>query len=647
MLRTRLLKFFGLLVAVFGILSAFLGVQFIRTQIIDRAENQVRSDLNSAWSVLNAEMHSVETTLRLTAGRPRLRDICLAGAYDDAAVRTQLESIRMEYGLDFISVLTPDSRVAMRSAPPYAVGDYQSSEPALTRALKGEVATGITLMTAQQLNFEHGNLADRAFLVREETPRARPSQRTTESRGMVLLSAVPVVERNTVLAVLYGGVLLNRNEGLVDRIHTSVFRSGTYDGTMTGSVTIFLQDCRVATTVRRGNGHRALGTLVSKEVADQVLDNADPWVGRAFVVRDWYLTAYDPIRNTAGEIIGMFYVGLLERPFTDTIRSMIVRYALLSLVALVVVLILAFVFASRVAQPLHALAAAANHMRRGEKPEAVHRGKCSTETRSLIDAFNSMAHELTEREKTLRETNEALTATNRSYMETLGFISHELKTPLGSILNYTFLLTEEKLGALGERQKAALRHIDTSAKRIAEMIRHYLNLSRIENDELQPTKTRIEVLKDVVAPTLDAYELPLAERHMHVVNTLPADLCIYADYNMTLEVFENMVSNAVKYGDVGGTLSIAAELVDGQVEFRVRNTGDGIAPEHLDSVFGKFARLNGIGAGKKKGTGLGLFITRHIVQAHGGDIRVQSRQGEWTEFKFTFPRCREKVANAN
>ncbi|MBD3243682.1 MAG: HAMP domain-containing protein [Chitinivibrionales bacterium] len=649
MLRIRLFKYFGLLVVAFGIISAFIGVQVIRTQIIRRAETQVRSDLNSAWSVLDGEMGNIETIMRMTVTRPQFAEACAQDRWNDPEVRKQLEMIRMHFGLDFVSVLTPEHVVAVRGAPPYSSGDYFLSEPSLERALRGETVTGITLMTARRLDLEHGSLSERAYLVREPTPRARPNGSEVESRGMVMLSAVPVRYRNGVVGVLYGGVLLNRNEQLVTRMQRSVFRNDTYNGVSTGSVTIFLQDLRVATTVTRRNGHWALGTLVSKEVADQVLDNGKPWLGRAFVVRDWYLTAYDPIQNTSGETIGMLYVGILEAPFREAIRTIMVRYAMLSAVGVLGALALAFFLASHVAEPLHALAEAANRMRRGEKPPEVCHGKCSTETQTLIDAFNRMATELTEREEKLRQMNTSLSAINRSYMETLGFISHELKTPLGSILNYAYLLGEDKLGELSERQRKAVRSIDTNTKRITEMVRHYLNLSRIENNELRPVPTRLDVPVDVVAPLLESLDGALTEKEMVVVNDIPRGQLVHADFNMTVEVFENMISNAIKYGNTGGTITLAGVPDgDGRVRFRVRNTGEGIPADQLGVLFEKFSRLNGgSGAKQKRGTGLGLFITRHIIEAHGGTVGVDSEPGAWTEFTFTLPAHREGEHDEN
>lgn len=644
MLSTQLFRFFGLLITVFAVISAAIGVQVIRKQVINRAQAQVRADLASAWGVVDAETEKLGAVLKLTADRPAFAQVCAAGRWEDEDVAGQLERIRLAYGLDFLSVITPDHRVVMRSEPPYTTDNLYRSEPIVQAALEGTATNGITLMNAPQLEREQAGLAEKALLTLEDTPRARPRERDVEDRGMVILSAAPVMAGTNVVAALYGGILLNRNTGLVSKIEHSVYEDTAQSGTPDGTVTIFLHDCRISTTVRKESGDRALGTRVSKEVADKVLDNGEPWVGRAFVVRDWYLTAYDPIRSSGGEVIGMLYVGILEKPFRNMIQATIEQYAILSVTGILVTLAMAFWLASYVAKPLHTLAIAAHRMRAGEEPEKVAYGRASHETHELIGAFNEMAEALAERERRLIEINDSLKGMNRSYMETLGFISHELKTPLGSMMNYTYLLSEEKVGALNERQKTMVNNLDAATRRITEMVRHYLNLSRIENGEIRPNASRLAVQEEILEPLLAMMEAELADKSIEVDNQVPADQALLADHNMTLEVFENLLSNAVKYGRPGGTITIRSSRVGSRVEFRVRNEGAGIAPELKEKIFEKFARVDtGSDGTKKRGSGLGLFIARHIVRAHGGDIVVESKLGAWTDFVFTMPGTNEKM----
>jgi two-component system NtrC family sensor kinase len=455
---------------------------------------------------------------------------------------------------------------------------------------------------------------------------------------MVMQAAVPIKNGNRIVGIVYGGRLINRNHDLIDRIHDAVYKDELYKGTPMGTATIFLHDSRIATTVRRTNGNRALGTRVSKEVADRVLDNGKAWIGDAFVVEDWYITAYEPIRDGFGEIVGMLYVGILKKPFGHTARNIALVYVFLSLFVLLVALVVAFILAGRLAQPIHRLVAASNSMSNGSKPSPVTTEHACHETSALIQAFNQMTDKLAEREQ-------KLTALNRSYMDMLGFVSHELKSPVATMMNYVYLLQHQKLGPLNEKQMKAVRSISSNSTRLVEMVRHYLNLSRIENAELEPVKSRVDINDEIISPILESMEGELAEKGMRVENRIPNGTLVYGDKNMMREVFENLLSNAYKYGRDGGEIMLGSEVSGDFLQFRVRNEGEGIPPERMNELFRKFSRLEESEmARKQKGTGLGLFITRNIVEAHGGTIRAESEPGQWTEFILTLPVYTERGA---
>ena len=645
---------FAALVITFGILSAFIGVRLIQNSVITEAQTRVRSDLDSAWSVANAELKNIEIILRLAAGKQLIVEACSAAKWPDQEVQNRLELIRMNLGLDFLTIISPDGQVVVRAAPPYRTGDFRLSSATILKALKGEIAVGRELMSSKELESEHEGLSENAYLILEDTPHARPSTKKVEIRGMVKIGAVPIEKGNQLLGVIYGGILLNKNHGYVDYIANSLFKGEIHGDAPTGTVTIFLYDSRIATTVRLPNGNRALGTRVSKEVAERVLDNGKRWEGRAFVVNDWYLTAYDPIWDGEGKVIGMLYVGILEQPFKDLIKDFIVKYVFLSVFGLTVALILAFFLAGTLSRPLHRLAEAAQKMLLGEQPKPVSSEHASRETRALIQAFNKMTETITERETKLKETNEkleeantSLISLNRNYMETVGFISHELKSPLSTIMNYVYLIHEHKLGPLTEKQKKAVKNIDNNVRLIVEMVRHYLNLSRIENDELEPVTTRVELLNEVVTPLLESFEAAAAERNITIANALDSHVILQTDLNMTREVFENLISNAIKYGRQGGLIRLSSQEDADFIRFSVFNEGEGIAPDEMENLFQKFSRLEKDKATRpQRGTGLGLFITRHIIQAHGGEIHVENTPEEGVAFIFTLPRSK-KESNAD
>lgn len=387
------------------------------------------------------------------------------------------------------------------------------------------------------------------------------------------------------VGVIYAGKLVNRATDLVDRIQWDNYDGRSYEGRKIGTTTIFLGDTRVATTVLQENGNRALGTRVSKQVADQVLDNGRPWVGRAFVVKDWFLTKYEPLKDLDGKVIGMLYVGILEAPFIDLQTSVTLRFAGLTVLALIATLVVTLFFAGVLTGPIRRLVEAAREMRGGAYPPAVPATGASRETAELTVAFNEMVQALKQREESLSEANVDLKKVNRNYMATLGFVTHELKTPIASMMNYAYLLRSEKIGDLTEKQKKAVGVIDYTLRCITEMVRHYLNLSRIERDELNPAMTRVAVRAEVIDPLVDAVAPEAEARGMTVETEVGDEIALHADRNMTREVFENLLTNAVKYGRDGGNIRISAKsAVAGRVAFTVRNEGEGIPADKLDSL---------------------------------------------------------------
>jgi len=191
-------------------------------------------------------------------------------------------------------------------------------------------------------------LAKRATFTLIPVPKAKPIDKMEETSGMVLKAAHPVLDENgKILGVLMGGLLLNRNYELVDRIKGIVFKDARYKGKEIGTSTIFMGDLRISTNVLDKEGNRAVGTRAMKEVRDQTLDKGIPWVQRAFVVDDWYITAYEPIRDVEGKIVGMLYVGMLEKRYADIQERLILFFFLFSMSGMLVALTISFFFSWR------------------------------------------------------------------------------------------------------------------------------------------------------------------------------------------------------------------------------------------------------------------------------------------------------------
>ena len=196
------------------------------------------------------------------------------------------------------------------------------------KALGGEYIAGTQILPQEILNKEGEGLGEQAFMIFVKTPRTAPRARDRETDGMVIKAAVPVFDSNDeLLGVLYGGILLNRNYEIVDRVKDIVYKNETYQGKEIGTATIFQWDLRISTNVRNSKGLRAIGTRVSEDVYKRVLENGEPFIGRSYVVNADYITAYEPIRGVTGSILGILYVGILEQPFLD-MRNQVVFFFL-------------------------------------------------------------------------------------------------------------------------------------------------------------------------------------------------------------------------------------------------------------------------------------------------------------------------------
>lgn len=668
MLKAKLFAGFAFLVIIFGILSALFAIRMIETQVMEGAERRVESNINTALLVYQSKLKQIQTIVELASSKQALVEVAEQKKWNHQELRDRLETIRAGAKLDFLCVVTPNRQVVIRTKQPYYTGDFRPVEDELLKNvfIENKPISTTQIFTKEELIREISEDRHREIveIPLKPSPDAYITEKVLENRGLVMIAAAPIRSnsQSSPIAVIYGGRILNNNQQIIQQIKEIVYGKNEnshdlYKNMPIGTATIFLHDTRIATTITMAGASDipAIGTRVNSQVKDHVLVAGKRWLRPTKIMDERYLAAYTPLRyqpfinnenSNEGDIVGMLYVGLLLRPFDDMGHTIWMQYIWILILGLILALIFSFLVASRLARPIHRLENAANQMRQGLRPGFIPIDKTTQETQNLIIAFNEMTQALAEREAHLKDANdkleranESLKATNRSYMETLGFVSHELKTPIATMMNYVFLLKEEKLGPLTEKQQKAIKNIDSNVKHVVEMIRHYLNLSRIENGVLQPVKTKVALRADILDQILDNFSAEFDAKKITLENRLDPEVFIFCDMNMTREVFENLISNAIKYGREQGKLRISSTPISPDfIEFVVANEGDGIPPEKLGTIFQKFSRLEDQQATRRqKGTGLGLFITKHIVEAHGGKIEVRSELNQWTEFRFTLP----------
>lgn len=213
-------------------------------------------------------------------------------------------------------------------------------------------------------------------------------------------------------------------------------------------------------------------------------------------------------------------------------------------------------------------------------------------------------------------------------------VSHELRTPITVIKGYTETLRKSGIGVTPETVERFLTVIQAHADRLASLIGDLLTLSELESAGyalmLHPV-----ALQDVVTTALTLLEPKAADKAISVTIGLQPGLRVQADVGRLEQILVNLLDNAVKYTPPGGTVDISARETGDDVEVTIRDTGQGIPPQDLPRIFERFYRVDEARSRQEGGTGLGLAIVKHIVQLHGGSIRVESIPGKETTFFFT------------
>lgn len=627
-------KFNLAIIATFVIVAigiAAMTVYEVNTLVIRLAENRVRIYMRAAWEILDAKTARTRAALEILAQDQAVRDALLGRTPADG-LRPALEEVRRTQKMDILNLISADGKVLVRTRSPYNRDDSVAADPLVKQALATRQASvGNILMAQERLDIEGSELLERVLAV------------ANEPRGIFSGAAVPVLDEGRLIGMLEMGSLLNGATEKVDAIRDAVFANEIYNGKPVGTATIFMDDLRISTNVLDQSGRRAVGTRASQEVTRRVLKEGLPWTGRAFVVDTWYLAQYDPMRDPTGTVIGMLYVGELEQKYLDLMQRTLAQNLAVILAGTTLAFLAIYYLVRSVVRPIHVLSEATQRLAAGDLAHRVDIQR-HDEIGDLAHCFNQMGERLQaqrdelERDKQqLKALSEQLQVINRNYIEMLGFVTHELKNPLTSAIMGLYTVKDGYLGELNAAQKKSLESVAKSLDYFQDMVRNYLDLSRLEQGQLVVKKRPFALHEAVIGPALESLERQMAERRMTVDNRVPEKLVVNADPTLLRVVYDDLLSNAVKYGREGGGILLEAEERSDRLVLSVRNDGEGIPPEKQTQLFKRFSRLDTPGATGKKGTGLGLYICKEIIEKHGGEIRVESRMGEWVKFSFTLP----------
>jgi two-component system NtrC family sensor kinase len=364
------------------------------------------------------------------------------------------------------------------------------------------------------------------------------------------------------------------------------------------------------------------------------------------VVQDWYLAAYAPIRDVSGATIGMLYVGVLERPFTDSLWRSLLVFLGIAAGGVALVYLVAVRVARRFSEPIHGMTMAAQRIAQGDYSQAV-RGGGDDELGYLAHSFNTMTSELQLAHTALRESADELerkveerTAELKRMqaqmiqsekMVAIGKlaagVAHEINNPLTGVLTNSSLMLEDLADDHPWRED--IQTIVNETLRCRKIVKGLLDFSR----QTRPQRTLLD-LNQVVEDTLSLVRNQTVFRNTKIVYELDPHLpTVLADADQMRQVVLNIVLNAAEAMVQGGELRLASasNVAKKAVELRISDTGPGIPDEVRARIFEPFFTT------KKTGTGLGLAVAYGIIERHHGEIRIDSARGKGTTFTISVP----------
>jgi two-component system, NtrC family, sensor kinase len=585
-------------------------------------------DVNSARAAYDNHIDRLASTLIAASLDPTPASALVSQKSADLA--SWANRLRAATAIDILALLDSDGKVAYRANYPSVHGDSMAENPVVAEVLKQrKSASGSLIVSAAAMQREGPELAARARFERTaETD--RPSQAAEWSDGMVVAAAVPLLDKQgKLLGIVYGADLLNRRRALVDSIKRDVFPDDMFEGKNIGSVTIFQGDLRIATNVITEDGSRAVGTHMSEAVYDEVVRRGKTWSKPAFVVNDWYITAYEPIRDPSQKVIGAIYVGLLQKPFARAQTTIIIRFLLLMIAATASSLMLIYLVTLVVMRPIghviemsRKVIAGDMSARLGIRPPG--------EMGSLCEAIDGMADAVAERDARVKEAvrHQVTRAEKLASIGRLAAgVAHEINNPLTGVLTFSHLLREKP--NMDEQDREDLDLIIRETSRAADIVRGLLDFARERPVLMEPLS-----LNDVVRRTVRLIANQKKFEKITIDELLHEDLPeVRGDMNQLQQVLLNLSLNACTAMPNGGKLTVRTGVTGDRVFLKVRDTGCGIKPELLDRIFEPFFTTQDVG----KGTGLGLSVTHGIVEQHSGELEVESVEGEGSTFTIYLP----------
>ena len=522
-IRYRLLAI--ALVPMLVILPVLIGITVYRwnNRFDALAISKVSDDLTIAHLYVNRMLEGTEERLAAISQSARFQAVVSAGAISNVHLSDFLKEVAASRKLDFLYLINGSGKV-VASSRPLSTDSPRWDWPVVKDALDGRGAARFDVFDRRELTALSPELAAQARIDLVQ-PNGAAETAEQETRGLVVHSASAAILGNGEKGALVAGILLNNNTSFVDTINALIYNGNSLPTDSRGTATVFLSDVRISTNVGLFEGKRSIGTRVSPEVGEAVLKYGRTWREQAFVVSDWYISAYQPLLDSYNRRVGMLYVGFLQKPFTDAKRESLIAIVIAFGVAVAATVPLFLVWAANIFRPLERMTQTIGAVETGDlaartglpdmKDEI---GQVASELDHLLDQVqerdaelrlwnSSLNRRVEERARELQVANEQLETTTKQLItseklaaigEITAGVAHEINNPI-AVIQGNLEVIYSIMGSGADSVKGEFQLIDQQLARISEMVTNLLKFSKPQ--EYAGTLERYRIA-DVINDTL-------------------------------------------------------------------------------------------------------------------------------------------------
>ena len=353
-------------------------------------------------------------------------------------------------------------------------------------------------------------------------------------------------------------------------------------------------------------------------------------MGRLF--DETMFTLQMPISDKNGNVLGAVSV---SRPIPEQQKAKYDLFKILfasMIIIIITSLVMSYFLAKKFSVPINNISNSTREFAKGNFSVRVDDETGNSdiyEIAQLAQAFNNMALELEKSEEI-----------KQSFISD---VSHELRTPMTTIGGFVSGILDDTIPQ--EKQKEYLEIVQSEISRLSRLVNTFLDITRMKSDKMILNKINFDI-NEVIRLCIISLEHKIEEKGLNIELNFENESCyVYADKDSITRVLTNLLDNAMKFTNDGGSVSVTTEPVRHEVKVSVINTGCGISKEEQGMIFNRFYKVDKARSENKEGTGIGLFLAKKILLAHGKDIFVDSIQGEYAEFSFRVDKGKPKNIN--